>query len=159
MNYHFIIKKIIFFFLIFFYGCHLLMGCGSPRNHQVKLQENHLEFYSKVRTFESYKYSLKSVWAEGPYTNVAQTSSLLIFIYNDMGQLMDLPDGLTLGFWATMPSMGHGLEDAGYFEHLGRGIYENSNIVFQMSGDWKIDISILDENYNELDKVSWREFF
>ena len=83
----------------------------------------------------------------------------MVIVRNREGALASLPQGLTLNFYSTMPSMGHPMEDAGYFEKLGVGIYLNSSISYNMSGDWRNELWIMDSDYNIKDKVIWEEFF
>lgn len=58
-----------------------------------------------------------------------------------------------------MPSMGHPMDDAGYFESLGDGLYINRTIRYNMPGDWKNELWILDQDLNIQEKVQWDEFF
>jgi hypothetical protein len=136
-----------------------LISCDSPRNHQIKAYGLQPESNVQSYSFSTFEYTVKPIWSLGPYASLSKASQLVVLVYDSNGQLVDLPEDLTLGFFGIMPSMGHGLEDAGYFERISMGIYENKNIFFQMSGNWQIELSILNQNYDELDKVLWLEFF
>lgn len=151
---------------VFKYTCGLIFGvmlflvsCESPRNNRVRTDENLVTAQGQSLRFEVFGYSIDVLWSEGPHPEIFKTSKLLVLIYNQDGQLTDLPDGINLNFFTLMPSMGHGAEDTGYFQKISEGIYENPSIVFQMPGDWQMQLSLLDSNFNELDKVVWLEFF
>lgn len=82
----------------------------------------------------------------------------MVFLYKN-GNLHSLPEGQTLEFYATMPSMGHPMEDAGFFEEIDQGVYVNKAIRYNMSGDWKNELWIMDENLNILDRLQWLIYF
>ncbi len=136
----------------------MMLGCDSPRNNRVYATESLLQNANTVLEFSNSNIKALVMWSEGPYPEVGQNSKLIVFIYDQNMRLMDLPEGQSLEFFTLMPSMGHGAEDTGYFARLSKGIYENPSIVFQMPGDWQMQLSLLDSNFNELDKVLWLEF-
>lgn len=104
--------------------------------------------------FKKYKLEAKLKWIDGPYVSDYKKSSIAVELYDQKGQLESLPSGLTLGFYATMPSMGHPAVDMGYFENPSTGTYLNSNIVLGMPGDWKMELMIYDQNNNVLERIT-----
>lgn len=136
----------------------LLTACSSPMNHRVVGEEKKQE-PSQVLTFEQYGLTVNYQWLKGPIGNINTDNELLVFIKNKEGELSSLPDHLILSFYATMPSMGHPLDDAGYFKEISEGIYLNKNIRYNMPGDWANELQILDENYNIKDRLKWSDFF
>jgi hypothetical protein len=145
---------------LFIYGfASLVVGCDSPRNNRVLAGEPLVLSQTQSLKFDEFNYSASFFWSQGPYPEIFKTSKLIVFVYNEDGQLTDLPADLSLNFFTIMPSMGHGAEDTGYFQNIAEGVYENPSIVFQMPGDWQMQLSILDTNFKELDRVVWLEFF
>ena len=122
----------------------LLSGCDSPLNEKANFSKSGLQAEVK--------------WIEGPFGNIKKENHLVVFLYKD-GGLFSLPDGQTLEFYATMPSMGHPLEDPGFFEEIDKGIYLNKSIHYNMPGDWKNELWIMDANFNILDRLEWLIYF
>jgi hypothetical protein len=149
--------RVIFFLLSGF--IFLNTGCDSPRNNRVLMGEELAKAGSEYLVFANLDFTMTVIWSEGPYPEIFKTSKLLVLVKNSSGELINLPDDLSLNFFTVMPSMGHGSEDTGYFQNISEGVYENPSIVFQMPGDWQMQLSILDSNFKELDKVIWLEFF
>jgi hypothetical protein len=57
-----------------------------------------------------------------------------------------------------MPSMGHPMQNAGFFEEVSFGVYINSEIEFNMDGEWEMFIQVYDENYDIMSEALWQEF-
>lgn len=155
INFMFVIR--LWFFTILLTTSFL--GCESPRNNRVLMGEELALTGQRSFRFDQLNYTAVVLWSEGPYPEIYRTSKLLVLIYDQSGELTNLPADLNLNFFTLMPSMGHGAEDTGYFQIISDGVYENPSIVFQMSGDWQMQLSILNSNFDELDKVIWLEFF
>ncbi len=142
----------------------LIMGC-SPLNNRYHEEDRATDKPEKTTQSSPLKvnattsYTVEHQWVRGPFENIHEPSELLVFVYDDLGRLTALPKDVTLSFFATMPSMGHPLDQPGYFRELTPGIYLNSEISFNMPGDWKMELSVLDQNYKELDKVIWLTVF
>jgi hypothetical protein len=140
------------FFILF------LSACDSPRNH--RLQDlSGLQKAQNILTLTKLDLRLQSQWVEGPYGNVQKSSSLVIYVYNQKQELTDLPSGKDLEFFATMPSMGHPLDQPGEFIRVAKGIYINSSIRFNMPGDWQMEVSIVTSNNEIVEQAVWLEFF
>lgn len=135
------------------------VSCDSPRNNRVLMGELGSVNEPENLVFKSQNLNVEIFWSEGPYPEVFKTSKIIVFIYDDQGTLVDLPEGLNLSFFTLMPSMGHSADDTGYFTQISTGVYENPSIVFQMPGDWQMEIRLVDADFSEKDKVSWLEFF
>jgi hypothetical protein len=132
-------------------------ACDSPRNHRVTSGGDSSESGAAItdKAFSSTGLKVQYQWLSGPYSNVKQTSSLIVYLSRD-GKPISLPSGQELNFYATMPSMGHPIEQPGYFEELSTGIYLNKNIVFNMQGPWVLELWVQDSlTYNILDKIEW----
>ncbi|MCB0363668.1 MAG: hypothetical protein KDD35_13155, partial [Bdellovibrionales bacterium] len=97
-------------------------------------------------------------WIDGPYGNINKTNHLVVFLYKE-GKLYSLPENQTLEFYATMPSMGHPLDDPGVFESIDNGIYVNKSIRYNMPGDWKNELWIMDSDLKILDRLEWLIYF
>jgi hypothetical protein len=135
--------------------CLVLSACGSPRNNRVKEGVSTSGVNSHV--FSTFNITAEATWLEGPFPE-AVNSKLLVSLKDQEGRLLSLDAGkFELGFNAFMPSMGHYLDDPGFFEELSEGIYINSEIKFNMARDWRMDLMILDSNYDVKDKVEWLE--
>jgi hypothetical protein len=135
-----------------------LIGCDSPMNNRVVSPEVTKQ-KTQLLKLQVYPYSIETQWLVGPFGNLDQNNQLLVFLRDSSGQPVNLPESLTIDFYSTMPSMGHPLDDAGYFERISDGIYLNQHIKFNMPGDWKHELWLLDENFNIKDKIQWSEFF
>jgi hypothetical protein len=109
--------------------------------------------------FSSLDLSVKTIWLEGPVGSINFNNSLLVTLSNSRGELEDLPVGLFLQYFAVMPSMGHPMDDAGTFERISKGIYLNSTIKYNMPGDWKNEIWVMDATYKTIEAVQWNDFF
>jgi len=96
-------------------------------------------------------------WLEGPFGEPVD-SKLRVVLKNLSGELVSLNSDLyELGFNAFMPSMGHYLDDPGYFVEISEGVYENSAIKFNMANDWRMDLMVFDLDYEVVDMVQWFE--
>lgn len=136
----------------------LLSACDSPRNNQIHsfsaLQKNQKEFALK-----NFNIRLSPSWAEGPYGHVLKSSVLLLSVYNEQNQLVDIPSDHYFTFFATMPSMGHPLDQPGEFIRIAKGIYYNNSIRFNMAGDWLMEVSVINSQDEIVEQVVWQEFF
>ena len=92
-----------------------LIGCDSPRNNRVLLNEGFSQNHQQDLIFQNFNLRARTLWIEGPYPEVFKTSKLMVFVYDEYNALVDLPEGLDLSFFTLMPSMGHGADDTGYF--------------------------------------------
>lgn len=138
-----------------------LLGCGSPQNHKVNLNGSLNEGGPTRSTPISYTMSstglnIEVKWLQGPFTRASEASELMIFVRDQNGELSSIDS--ELGFYAWMPSMGHPMEDAGFFEKVSEGVYLNSHIKFNMGGEWEMFFQVYDENYDVLSEASWKEF-
>lgn len=131
----------------------LLSACDSPLRHRVREQDGNGQSISLL-SFQESGYELRFQWLKGPFPNVSKTSSLMVYVYKD-GDLVALPADRQINFFATMPFMGHALDQPGYFEELSPGIYLNETITFNMTGDWQMELWLQDLNGDILEKVSW----
>ena len=147
-------KNIIFlcFFTLF------VSACDSPMNNRVSDNGDASGLVLEKKSFGISEYKVEVKWLDGPYGRVTQDNYLLVFLYK-VDRLVSLPETETLQFYATMPSMGHTLEDAGFFEEIETGIYLNKAIRFNMPGDWKNELWIMDSEFNIKDRLEWRIFF
>ena len=136
----------------------VISSCGSPMNHRVEPQE---QIQKKLNTMslENLALDAEIQWLTGPAGNIKVNNQLMVIFRNKDGVPSDLPKGLTVNFYATMPSMNHPMDNAGDFEPLGHGIYLNSTIRYNMPGDWLNELWIMDSEYNIKDKVLWDDFF
>ncbi len=135
-----------------------LSACDSPMNNRVSDSGDTSGFDIEKKAFSSLEFQVEVKWLEGPFGNISKDNHLLVFLYKDE-ELVSLAENQTLAFYATMPSMGHPMEDAGYFEEIDKGIYLNKTIRFNMPGDWKNEIWIMDEDFNIMDRLEWLIFF
>lgn len=136
----------------------LLTACHSPMNHRIIQDSQASQKLSKVSaTFEQQDLTVTYEWIVGPSGDINKTNSLFVVIKNKNGELVDLPTHLSLSFYATMPSMGHPLDDAGYFERLSKGLYINQTIRYNMGGDWQNELRLVDENFDIKDKIVWQD--
>jgi hypothetical protein len=143
-------KKIFFYILS---GTLILMGCDSPQNHKVSAsQKNSFAIKTNLKQMD---LKLEANWIEGPWFNLEQSSYLIVTIKNYKDLRQSLPEGYELEFSATMPSMGHGLDQPGYFEQIFEGVYQNPEIYLQMTGEWDFQISIWDEEGNLVESTTW----
>lgn len=133
----------------------LFSACDSPRNNRVNSGGKAPGTGIANKAFNSNGYLVQYQWLSGPFGNVKQTSSLIVYLSRD-GKPVSLPSGQELNFYATMPSMGHPIEQPGFFEELSSGIYLNKNIIFNMQGPWTLELWVQDSvTFNILDKVEW----
>ncbi len=142
----------------FFFALTFLSACESPMNHRTS-SDIKTQVDSQTLPLEVLKLNVEIKWIHGPMGNVSVKNHLLVILKDEQGALYSLPDDLSLGFYATMPSMGHPLDDPGFFEDIGEGLYLNKSIRYNMPGDWKNEIWVLDQNFNIKDKVEWDDFF
>lgn len=145
------LKTIYFMFFIF------IMGCESPMNNRVLGQPDAL--VAEELSFAELSLSVEPQWLSGPVGNININNQLLVVLRNSLGRLTSLPQDMSLNFYATMPSMGHPMDDAGYFEEIDTGIYLNKTIRYNMGGDWRNELWLMDADFNIKEKVLWHEFF
>lgn len=148
-------KHTLLFFLIQWF----LVACNSPQNHRVISNETNKNLQEKTLSFKTLGLQISTQWLSGPVGNIHINNALLVIIKDGDGQPTALPQDCTLTFYATMPSMGHPMDDAGFFEELDTGIYINKNIRYNMPGEWKNELWILDQDFHTQDKVSWIDQF
>ncbi|MCJ8275332.1 MAG: hypothetical protein HRT44_08085 [Bdellovibrionales bacterium] len=144
-------KNFIFLFLI-------LSACDSPMNHRVTRGEQDAENKEQQLYLKTMNLQVEARWLNGPHGSLQKTSSIMVMVFDTEGKLSDIGDDDILQFYASMPSMGHPLEDPGTFERLDEGIYINHKVQFNMPGDWLMEIWIMDQNFEIKDKVEWDEF-
>jgi hypothetical protein len=133
-----------------------LVACESPMNQRVRGVKD----VSQERlSFQNHEIFAEVQWLKGPFGLREQENHLLVILFNAAGERVSVPDGLTLSFYATMPSMGHPMDDAGFFTELQTGIYINTAIRYNMPGDWKNELWFLDSEFNKQDEVAWEIFF
>lgn len=135
-----------------------LAACDSPMNHRVRTHDQDQQNFEQSLSFKRSKLSLTAQWIKGPNGNIKSLSELLVFIEDSNGNRVNIPKEMSLNFYATMPSMGHAMEDAGFFEQIETGIYLNKSIRFNMPGDWKMELWLMDKDFEIKDKVQWPEF-
>jgi len=145
-------------FISFVFSLNVLAGCDSPMNNRINASQLNQQ-NDQILKLQSLNLDVEAKWIAGPFGTVSAENHLLVIVKNSAGSPSALPDGLTLNFYSTMPSMGHAMDDAGFFESIGDGLYLNKNIKFNMPGDWRHELWLMDENLNIQEKVSWDEFF
>lgn len=136
----------------------LMSACDSPRDHRVNPASGDQNSSLALQNFKSSNLSVKAQWLAGPFPTANKFSTLIVYIYDSNGALTSLPAGDEINFFATMPSMGHDLDQPGYFEEISPGIYLNKQISLGMSGDWAMELWQQDANFDIKDKVVWSEF-
>lgn len=136
-----------------------LCSCGSPRNHRV-LPDNELVQKQKGEgTFSKTNIKVRAEWLHGPFGNVKSASTLIVYLYDANGRLSSLPANSEISFFATMPSMGHALDQPGYFKNISQGIYLNNEITFNMPGEWQMELWIHSGDGELQDQVVWQDTF
>ncbi len=138
--------------------CFTMTACDSPMNNRISPNSKSQDSSFQAMSFAQLNIDVEYKWVSGPVGRIDQKSHLIVFIYID-GVLQSLPKGLTLEFYSSMPSMGHPMDDAGFFEEIEPGIFINKNIRFNMAGDWRHELWVMDVNFNILDRVVWNDFF
>ncbi len=136
----------------------VVSACSSPMNNRVHDAGGEDKTNMELKYFASMGYEVEIKWVAGPFGSLQQENHLLVLLFKD-GVLTSLPDGQSLEFYATMPSMGHPMEDAGFFTEVDPGIFVNKNIRYNMPGDWKNELWIMDSEWNILDRLEWDELF
>lgn len=137
----------------------LTAHCNSPMNHRVVADDNTITKSATPRVFSKYKLAVESRWLRGPFGNVKLKNQLMVLVFDNTGTPTSLPDGLTLNFYSTMPSMVHPLEDAGFFEEVDTGVFINKDIQFNMGDEWRHELWLMNKDLDILDKVQWFESF
>ena len=130
-----------------------LGACDSPMNNRVRDNKEDA-FTPRLESFTESDWQAEVRWLDGPFGNINQKNQLMVMLYKD-GKLSSLPKNQTLEFYATMPSMGHPMEDAGFFEEVDTGIFINKDIRYNMPGDWLNELWIMDQDFNILDRLQW----
>ncbi|MEO0335647.1 MAG: hypothetical protein AAF202_04605 [Pseudomonadota bacterium] len=108
--------------------------------------------------YSNARLSVRPIWLKGPVGKIESTNHLLVQVTSQVSPAR-LPEGLSLEFYATMPSMGHPMEDAGFFEEIEVGLYLNKSIRYNMPGDWRNELWLMDSDFKVIDRVTWDEFF
>ena len=140
--------------------CIFLISCDGPKDHKVNGPTKVDSFGLKEsKRFKKYNITVMYQWLSPLKGSLSAENKLMIYFYDKNKELVDLPKDILLEFYATMPSMGHPMADAGYFTRLDAGIYFNDSIVFNMPGDWRMELILYDQDYNEIEKVKWDEYF
>lgn len=149
----------------FFYTLYCLLfalssiSCDSPQLHKA-YEENKSEKVTSTSNFQfkSLNITFEYKWLESLQGNINRPNSIIVYLFNSKGELTDLPLDVSINFFATMPSMGHPLDRPGDFNRIARGIYLNTGIIFNMPGEWEMEI-YLDKNGSTYDKVTWLNTF
>lgn len=128
--------------LIYFLLSLSLLGCDSPLRHKSDEKKQVKAQASLLLELGQYKFTYK--WTQGPFPTSA--SSLKVFIYDQNENITSLTPNDQLHFDASMPSMGHGLGDPGFFIEIAPGVYENKNILLTMGGPWEMEIYIVTDS-------------
>ena len=136
----------------------LSFGCESPMNNRVVGDDNVESLKISNAQFTELGVYVTWQWLGGPVGRISARNQLLVTLKSDNGPV-DLPEGLSLEFYSTMPSMGHPLEDAGYFERLAEGVYLNTEIRFNMPGDWRHELWLMNTNFEVKERLVWDELF
>jgi len=137
----------------------ILLACDSPTQNKVQERDAVSAKATKVFNLNNSKRSLEFFWSYGPNGSIKIKNQLLVVIKDSSGRPRDLEPNEDLEFYSFMPSMGHPLEDPGYFDRIAPGIYLNKDIIYNMSGDWKNEIMITRKDGKVVDEVSWEDFF
>ncbi len=140
--------------------CLICFGCSPPIKNKISDENlNSLQTESEQSyVFKKFNLNVNLMWISGPYPSVSKASQLLVIISDNEGNQRSLPGGLELDFYSSMPSMGHPIEDIGYFEEIDIGIFINKNIRFQMNGVWKNELWIIEnKNFEKKDEIRWQE--
>lgn len=133
-------KVLFFLFLIlFFFG-----GCGSPILHStskdpsssVRDQRTGNDPLSQPKIFTSAQLTASVSWVHRPSPKPDVENQLYILVTDAQGGLSDVPQDHELGFYAWMPSMGHGSADDGYIERESKGVYRIREFFVPHGGDW-----------------------
>lgn len=135
----------------------LTLSCNSPMNHRISQVTGPSESKATSFQFTALALHAETLWVEKPEGKMQVKNKLLVILKNSANQSVSLPQGYSLAFYSTMPSMGHPLANAGEFLEFSPGLYLNQNIRYSMEGEWKNELWIYDENSNIVDKVSWLE--
>jgi len=144
------------FFYVFMILGLLLSACDSPLNHRVEEDGKGGQGSMALLQFKQSQMTVKYEWLQGPFSNVNKPSTLMVYIYKD-GTLTSLGADQQINFFATMPSMGHPLDQPGYFEELAAGVYLNKDITFNMSEEWEMELWLQNMNGDIQEKVTWLE--
>ena len=134
-----------------------LTACDSPMNHRVEGDGGSAAI--QTYSFKAFSLNAKPQWIKPPVGEIKTNNELMVIVTDAAGERVSLPGGYTLNFYATMPSMKHPLDDPGFFKEVDRGIYINSAIRYNMPGDWRNELWIMDSNLEIVDRLSWEEFF
>lgn len=102
-------------------------------------------------------FDVSLTWLVRPRVGGSKSSSLLVKVLDSTSNLVDLPEGVSLEFYAWMPSMGHPLTDAGSFERLSTGVYLNNGIVFNMGGEWEMQLMLWGKSDEVIHDLKWYE--
>lgn len=113
---------------------------------------------SKQYKLNKLKLDVDFKWVSGPFVSDYSKSAIQVELFNQQGNKTSLSNGMQLGIYAFMPSMGHAAFDLGYFELTDIGTYTNSNLMLGMGGDWVIELKVYDKNDQEIDSVKLEEF-
>lgn len=136
----------------------IFSGCHSPMNNRVYDDIPKRNDGGDQLVFTQSSVHAEYRWLKGPFGGVVKKNTLMVILYLD-----DEPHSLrkdqALEFYSTMPSMGHPMEDAGYFEEVEKGVYINKSIRFNMPGDWKNELWIMDKEFNIVDRLEWEMLF
>ena len=86
----------------------LSFGCESPMNNRVVGDDNVESLKISNAQFTELGVYVTWQWLGGPVGRISARNQLLVTLKSDNGPV-DLPEGLSLEFYSTMPSMGHRL--------------------------------------------------
>ena len=135
-----------------------LSACGGPKDYQVvNAPQLQVLNNSQLLVFKNQPYRVSFTWLESIKTSVKDKNKLIVYVYNSQKELVDLPEVLNLEFYASMPSMGHPMENEGVFQRVAQGIYLNQDIVFNMGGEWLMELWLINAQFEVKDQVAWIE--
>lgn len=145
-------------FILQFAALAFLLGCQSPINNRVNEEGRPSEKSKQSHSFSKKGIDVEISWLNGPIGSIEVESQILVILRKN-GEPYSLPNDNALFFYSTMPSMGHPLDDPGEFVEIESGLYLNRAIVFNMRGEWKNELWILNKEEDVEDELSWVESF
>ncbi len=115
----------------------IFLSCGkSPLFNHTKESDKQNRISTRRDPTAIYPaLSLEIQWLKGP--RFYDESSLILFIKDSKGELIDFSDEFEFQIW--MPTMGHGSSPV-KIQKLSQGIYKIIDIYFIMPGYWELQI-------------------
>lgn len=104
--------------------------------------------------FSRYGLKVAIKWIRGPFASDMRPSALSVELGQANGAPANVPEGLTLKFSGRMPGMNMAAIP-GRFTAIREGSYLNESLILTSSGQWDLELQLVNSNGEVLDRLKF----